>query len=406
MNGLATDGGVPVRASPMHQWPYFDVDEVEAVERVLRSGKVNYWTGEEGRQFEREFADACHVSNAVALSNGTVALECILRALDIGPGDEVVVTPRSFVASAAAVALVGARPVFAEVDLDSQNISAPAIESVLTSKTRAVIPVHLAGWPCDMDPIMDLAGRRGLKVIEDCAQAHGALYKGRPVGSIGHAGAWSFCQDKIMSTGGEGGMVTTNDPAIWKSVWEFKDHGKAWDAVHEREHPVGFRWLHESIGTNGRMTEMQAAIGRIQLRKLPDWRQKRTRNARRLADRLSGLRALRVPMPDANFVHAWYKFLVFLRPEYLNSGWTRDRIVSSIAAEGVPAYSGFCPEIYLEKAFQSRNLVPPDRLQTARQLGETSLMFLIHPTLTEEGIDDTATAIEKVMVVASGLRPT
>jgi dTDP-4-amino-4,6-dideoxygalactose transaminase len=401
MNNLAIEGGVPVRSAPMHPWPYFEADEIEAVGRILRSGKVNYWTGEEGRKFEQEFADGCHVAHAVALSNGTVALECILHALEIGPGDEVVVTPRSFVASASVVSLVGARPVFAEVDADSQNITASAIEAVLTSKTRAVIPVHLAGWPCDMDPIMNLAERHELKVIEDCAQAHGAVYKGRPVGSIGHAGAWSFCQDKIITTGGEGGMVTTNDAEIWRRVWEFKDHGKSWNAVYEREHPVGFRWLHESIGTNGRMTEIQAAIGRIQIRKLPAWSRKRTQNAQRLSDRLRRLEALRIPMPTGNLVHAWYKFLAFLRAEYLKPDWTRDRIVSAIAAEGIPAYSGFCPEIYLEKAFESSKLTPSKRLSVAKLLGDSSLMFLIHPTLTEEEIDDTAKAIEKVMSLAT-----
>lgn len=401
MNKLAWDGGISVRTTPMNPWPHFEADEIEAVERVLRSGRVNYWTGEEGRQFETEFAKFCQVSYAVALSNGTVALECILRALGIGPGDEVIVTPRSFVASAGVVALVGAKPVFAEVDPDSQNITAVSIEAVLSANTRAVIPVHLAGWPCDMDPIMSLANRYGLKVIEDCAQSHGAVYKGRPVGSIGHAAAWSFCQDKIISTGGEGGMVTTNDPDIRRRVWEFKDHGKSWDAVYKREQPVGFKWLHESIGTNGRMTELQAAIGRVQLRKLPDWTRKRTANALRLCERLGRIRALRIPMPSSEFGHAWYKFLAFLRPEFLKADWTRDRVVSAIAAEGIPAFSGFCPEIYLEKAFESQRLMPPNRFPVAMKLGETSMMFLIHPTLTEPEIDDTARAVEKVFAQAT-----
>jgi dTDP-4-amino-4,6-dideoxygalactose transaminase len=401
MNKLAIDGGSPVRTSAMHSWPFFDSDEIAAVERVLRSGKVNYWTGEEGRQFEIEFASSCKVSHAVALSNGTIALEFVLRAFGIGSGDEVIVTPRSFVASASVVSLVGAKPVFAEVDPDSQNITARSIEAVISARTRAIIPVHLAGWPCDMDSIMDLSEKRGLKVIEDCAQAHGAEYKDRPVGSIGHVGAWSFCQDKIMTTGGEGGMITTNDPEVWRRVWEFKDHGKSWDAVYERNHPVGFRWVHESIGTNGRMTELQAAIGRIQLRKLSSWRTLRTQNVENLTSRLGMLRALRIPMPSRNLRHAWYKFLFFLRPEYLNPGWTRDRIVSAIAAEGIPAFSGFCPEIYLEKAFDNQGVAQPARFPVAKRLGETSLMVLIHPTLTKDEVDDTATAIEKVMAIAT-----
>ncbi|NTW73026.1 MAG: DegT/DnrJ/EryC1/StrS family aminotransferase, partial [Eubacteriaceae bacterium] len=244
-------------------WPSFTQEEADAVSRVLLSNKVNYWTGQECREFEKEFASWTGSAYAIALANGTLALEVALKALGICHGDEVVVTPRTFIASASCIVAMGAVPVFADVDRNTQNISADTITKVLTPKTKAVICVHLAGMPCDMDPIMDMAKQYGLYVIEDCAQAHGAKYKGRPVGSIGHIGAWSFCQDKIMTTGGEGGMVTTNDRALWSSMWEYKDHGKSWNAVYEQEHPQGFRWLHESFGSNYRMLEMQAAIGRI-----------------------------------------------------------------------------------------------------------------------------------------------
>ena len=243
-------------------WPSFSGEEADAVKNVLLSNKVNYWTGDESRKFEHEFAKWCGVSHAVALANGTLALDAALKALGIGPGDEVVVTPRTFIASISCVVNAGAKPVFADVDADSGNITAESIAKVLTSKTKAIICVHLAGWPCDMDPIMAVAERHHLKVIEDCAQAHGAVYKGRSVGSIGHIGAWSFCQDKIMTTGGEGGMVTTNDEILWRKMWAYKDHGKSYEAVYEREHPPGFRWVHESFGTNWRMLEVQAAIGR------------------------------------------------------------------------------------------------------------------------------------------------
>src|SRR5690606_10824692 len=250
--------------TPFPPWPSFTTEEADAVREVILSNKVNYWTGQECRKFEQEFAAWTGCRHAVALSNGTLALDAALKALGIGPGDEVIVTPRTFLASVSCVINAGAKPVFAEVDRDSQNITASTIQAVLTERTRAVICVHLAGWPCDMDPIMALADERGLYVIEDCAQAHGAHYKGRPVGSIGHIGAWSFCQDKIMTTGGEGGMTTTNDQRLWSKMWSLKDHGKSWDALYKQQHPPGFRWLHESFGTNWRMMEMQAAIGRIQ----------------------------------------------------------------------------------------------------------------------------------------------
>ncbi|NLC10461.1 MAG: DegT/DnrJ/EryC1/StrS aminotransferase family protein, partial [Gammaproteobacteria bacterium] len=233
--------------TPFSPWPSFSEEEANAVRDVVLSNKVNYWTGQEGREFEQEFAAWSGTQHAIALMNGTVALDVALQALGVGKGDEVIVTSRTFLASVSSIVNAGAVPVFAEVDVDSQNITAATIAAVLTPRTRAIICVHLAGWPCDMDPIMQLAEQHNLFVIEDCAQAHGATYKGKPVGSIGHVGAWSFCQDKIMTTGGEGGMVTTNDTDLWKTMWALKDHGKSWDAVYEREHAPGFRWLHESF---------------------------------------------------------------------------------------------------------------------------------------------------------------
>jgi dTDP-4-amino-4,6-dideoxygalactose transaminase len=230
--------------SPFSPWPSFTEEEADAVRDLILSNKVNYWTGQECREFEKEFATWAGTEYAIALANGTVALDLALNALGIGPGDEVIVTPRTFLASVSSIVNAGAIPVFAEVDRDSQNITAQTIQAVLTPRTRGVICVHLAGWPCDMNPIMELAALHDLKVIEDCAQAHGATYNGRPVGSIGHIGAWSFCQDKIMTTGGEGGMVTTNDRSLWLKMWSYKDHGKSWEAIYEREHQSGFRWLH------------------------------------------------------------------------------------------------------------------------------------------------------------------
>ena len=386
--------------TPFSPWPSFTSEEADALQAVLLSNKVNYWTGQEGREFEKDFAAWTDCNHAIALSNGTQALDLALKGLGIGPGDEVIVTPRTFLASASSIVTAGAVPVFADVDRDSQNITAETIAAVLSERTRAIICVHLAGWPCDMDPIMALAAKHGLFVIEDCAQAHGARYKGRSVGSIGHVGAWSFCQDKIMTTGGEGGMVTTNDRELWSRMWSYKDHGKSWEAVYEREHPPGFRWLHESFGTNWRMTELQAVIGRIQLRRMADWTAARTRNAERIWNTCRAFDVVRVPAFPADCVHAHYKCYVQVVPDKLAAGWTRDRIIEAIVAEGVPCFQGSCSEVYLERAFDDTGWRPAERLPVARELGETSVMFLVHPTLTEAEMTKTCAVIEQVLAQA------
>ncbi|MCF1744058.1 DegT/DnrJ/EryC1/StrS family aminotransferase [Paradevosia shaoguanensis] len=382
-------------------WPSYDAEEIAAVSAVLASNKVNYWTGDICRQFEKKFASWVGSDYAVSLMNGTVALDIALIAMGVGAGDEVVVAPRTFLASASTVVNQGAIPVFADVDRNSQNISAETIARVLTPKTKAIICVHLAGMPCDMDPIMDLAREHGLKVIEDCAQAHGATYKGRSVGSIGDIGAWSFCQDKIMTTGGEGGMVTTNDRALWSAMWSYKDHGKSWEAVYERAHPPGYRWLHDTFGTNWRMLEMQAAIGVLQLEKMNAWSDARARNAAALSAVCQKYPALRVPSVPNDVRHANYRFYAFVEPASLTAGWSRDRIVAEITARGVPCFQGSASEVYLEKAFDGTGWRPKDRLPIARELGETSLAFLVHPTLTADEIAETCAAIEEVMSLAS-----
>ena len=383
--------------APFTPWPNFTEEEANAVRDVILSNKVNYWTGQECRQFEKEFATWAGTDYAVALANGTVALDVALKAVGVGPGDEVVVTSRTFLASASCIVNAGAVPVFADVDRDSQNITAETIHAVLSPRTKAIICVHLAGWPCDMDPIMEVAARHGLKVIEDCAQAHGARYKGRSVGSIGHVGAWSFCQDKIMTTGGEGGMVTTNDETLWRSMWSFKDHGKSWQAVYERVHPPGFRWLHESFGTNWRMMEVQAAIGRIQLRRMKTWHAERLRNACTLWKAARQLPGVRVPVLPSTIEHAAYKCYVFVDPSVLKPDWNRDRVLEEMVQRGVPCYSGSCSEVYMEKAFAGTGWRPAKRLPVARELGETSLMFLVHPGLTKSEIHRTVQVLETVM---------
>lgn len=383
--------------TPFSPWPSFTQEEADAVSRVLLSNKVNYWTGQECREFEKEFAVWADSEYAVAVSNGTLALDLALKALNVGEGDEVIVTPRTFLASVSSVVTAGATPVFADVDLNSQNIEASTIEAVITPKTKAVIVVHLAGMSADMDPIMALAEKHGFYVIEDCAQAHGAKYKGRSVGSIGHIGAWSFCQDKIMTTGGEGGMVTTNDKALWSAMWSYKDHGKSFDAIYNKQHPPGFRWLHENFGTNWRMTEMQAVIGRIQLQRMAEWTAKRQAYAALIDEAVADLDVVRRVKVPSDVQHAEYKHYLFVEQECLAEGWTRDRIVETIAERGVPAFQGSCSEVYLEKAFDNTPWRPKESLPNAKLLGETSLMFLVHPTLTRQELLKTTDVIRAVL---------
>lgn len=377
-------------------WPNFTEEEAEAVKQVILSNRVNYWTGQQCREFEKEFAAWCDCEYAVAVGNGTLALDACLAALNIGVGDEIIVTSRTFLASASSIANTGAIPVFADISRESQNITAETVAPLITSKTKAILCVHLAGWPCDMESIIELAKAHSLFLIEDCAQAHGAKYKGRSVGSFGDLAAWSFCQDKIMTTGGEGGMVTTNNKDLWSRVWSLKDHGKDFDTVYNKEHPPGFRWLHNSFGHNWRMMEIQAAIGRIQLKRMSQWTQERTQNALAIACATQESSCLRTPLPPNEVDHAWYKFYTFVEPDVLAVNWSRNRIMNTIAKSGVPCYSGSCSEVYLEDAFQKKGFAPNTRLPVAKELGETSLMFLVHPTLTNAEIDKTCETIKSV----------
>ena len=388
--------------SKLTHWPNFSLQEAKAVYEVIKSNRVNYWTGEQGKKFESEFSSYIGTKYSIALANGTLALDLALKALDIKSGDEVIVTPRSFIASVSCVVNAGAKPIFAEIDKDSGNITADSISKVVTSRTKAIICVHLAGWPCDMDPIMKLAKGHSIFVIEDCAQAHGSLYKKRNVGSIGHIGCWSFCQDKIMTTGGEGGMIATNNKKLWERMWSYKDHGKSYKAVNKLNHPPGFKWLHESFGTNFRMTEMQAAIGRYQLKKLDGWVKKRNRNAaylKRVCDKFPKI--LRTPIPDESVNHSYYKFYTYVITSGLKRGWTRNKIINTICSKGVPCFEGSCPEIYLESAFKNTRLRPKKRLPVAKELGESSILFLVHPTLVKKDLKFVGKIIEEVFQEAT-----
>ncbi len=384
-------------------WPCFSDEETQIVGNILASNKVNYWTGQIGREFEKEFAAWSDSKHAIAVTNGTLALDLALQGLGIGSHnggsakDEVIVTPRSFIASVSSVINAGAVPIFADVDIQSGNISPATIAPKINDATSAIIAVHLAGWPCDIKAIMALAKDNGLKVIEDCAQAHGCKVDGQSVGSFGDVSAWSFCQDKIMTTGGEGGMVTTNDSELWNKMWSYKDHGKSWDAVYNRKHPPGFRWLHESIGTNWRMLEMQAGIGRYQLKQMDHWTKRRGEIAQYLQNMLMPFsKAIISPKPADNITHAHYRLYAYVKEEGLKDGWSRDRIVAEANAIGAPLFQGSCSEIYLEKAFDDSISRPTQRLPNAKRLGETSLMFLTHPNINDDQLGQYGTRLKTI----------
>ena len=381
-------------------WPKFEQDEVNKAVEILKSGKVNYWTGEEGKIFEREFAEKIGTKYAVALANGSLALSSAYLSVGLGVGDEIITSPRTFIATASSAILLGAKPIFADVDPDSGVITADTIIPLITNNTKAISVVHLGGWPAEMDSICKLAHNYGLKVIEDCAQAHGASLNGKSVGSFGDVSAWSFCQEKILSTGGEGGMITTSNKEIWNKIWSFKDHGKNYNKIFDKNKSDSFQFVHDKLGSNFRMTEIQSAIGRIQLSKLSGWHEKRKKNAHFLQNELSKETLLRVPIPDSQIEHAWYKFYVYLKPEALLSDWDRDRIIFEINNLGFPAYSGSCSEIYLEKCIKEKGFSPKIRLPIAKQLGETSLMFLVHPTITNNQLELYKDAISKIINTA------
>jgi len=398
----------------INSWPSYSISESNLISKTLLSNKVNYWTGNQTKKFENEFAKVIGSKYAIAVANGSLALELALRSLGLGSGDEVIVTSRTFVASASSISNIGADPIFVDVDPNSGNISPKEILKALTTKTKAIICVHLAGWPCDMDSIMKIAYQNGIKVIEDCAQAHGAKYKGKYVGSIGDIGTWSFCQDKIISTGGEGGMVTTNDNSLWKKMWSYKDHGKNHSIIFDgNQDQVGFKWVHDSIGTNFRMIEIQAALGRFQLKKLNRWVKQRNKNAQAIFKILSKYESIRIPdfkcsdtcKKDCHkaqgCLHAFYKCYVYVDQNFLKSNWSRNKIIEEINKKNIPCYAGSCSEIYLEKAFEGYKKKPKERLFFAKLLGDSSLMFLVHPSISKENMNLCLSVIENVILRAT-----
>ena len=382
------------------KWPYYSPEEIQKVNQILISGNVNYWTGEEGKHFEKEFSAFCSNRYSITLANGSLALSAAYLSLGIKNNAELITTPRTFIATSSSAYLLKANPIFADVDINSGCITADFIEPLISKKTKAICVVHLGGWPCDMESICNLAKKYGIYVIEDCSQAHGAQINGKSVGSFGDVAIWSFCQDKIISTGGEGGMLTTNSKDIYEKVWSFRDHGKTKSSIKKTSKSNEFKFIHENFGTNFRLTEIQSAIGRIQLRKISETTKIRSRNAQILIKTLSTIDCIRIPLPENKFKHGWYKFYCYLKFNKLKNNWNREKIIKEINKMGYPAFSGSCSEIYLENCFLKSNLAPDKRLNNAKLLGETSLMFLVHNTINISAMENYAEVIRKILLKA------
>lgn len=400
---LASDGGTPVRSEPFPQWPATGAAEITAVSEVLSSGELNYWSGTQGKTLEREYADALGRAKGIAVANGTVALELALRAFHVGPGDEVIVPARTFIATASAVVAVGAVPIIADIDPVSGNLNAETVSAVISRATKCVIAVHVGGWPVDMDPLVSVSREHDLILIEDCAQAHGATYRGKPVGALGsHAATFSFCQDKIIAAG-EGGLVALDDPEAYERAWSYKDHGKSLAKIEgvRSSGSTMFRWIHDDFGTNMRLSEMASAVVRVGLAALPGWHEARTHNAMRLAAGLADVVGLDIALPEAHAQHAFYRLYGRVVPEVIHPGWDRDSIARAIAEEGIPCQYGTCAEIYREDAFRTSESAPREALPQAHAFDQTQLAFFVHPTLTDADIDDTIAAVRKVMLAAT-----
>jgi dTDP-4-amino-4,6-dideoxygalactose transaminase len=387
----------------------YNISQINSVKNILKKNKTNYWSGEEGKKFEKEFSNYHKNKYSIAVSNGSVALEISLKALNLSINDHVIVTPRSFIISASCVLNLGLKPIFADVDKNG-NLNMHGIIKAYNKKVKAIILVHLNGLPCDLDPIIKFTKKKKIFLIEDCSQAHGSVYKGKKVGSFGDVATWSFCQDKIISTGGEGGIISTNNKKIWKKCWSYKDHGKNYDTVFKKKHKTGFRWLHDDLGTNNRMTEIQASLGRYQLKYLDQQLEKRNKIANLYLDGLKHLwnkfDILKKPdfkcetCPLKNFIykkctscyHSFYKLNFFINHKKIN----QIKIIRELNKNKIFCNIGSCPEIYREKIFQKLNAYPKKRLFNAKLLGKTSIMFPIIPSKSLVSIKKEIKLITKI----------
>ena len=364
-------------------WPIVSSKEIKIVNKVLKSNKLNYWTGTNCTNFEKEFSNKFKIKYSISLANGSVGLDIAIKSLKLKKNSEIIVTPRSYISSVTSVINQGLKPIFADIDLNSQNIEAKNIEKKITKNTKAVVVVHLGGMPSNMIKIKELAKKYNLKIIEDCSQAHGAKINNKYVGTFGDVSVWSFCNDKILNTLGEGGIVATKNRNNFKNLWSLKDCGKNYSKLRKKKRQFKFRWVHDFEGTNLRMTEVQAAVGRYQLKQLDKWIKKRNINSIKINKVCEKFRSIKTQKTPKNFTNAYYRCYVFLRPNFIKKGWTREKILKYLNKIGLYCDVGSCPEIYKEKFLITNKLVSSKELENASLVGKTSIAFKVSPNIYE-----------------------
>ncbi len=402
---LAINGGTPVRTKPFPPFPIYGEEEISAAERVLRSGKFSRLSGVEAHSFEQEYAAWFGVKHAIGANNGTSAIHMALAALEIGPGDEVIHTSHCFIGTATPTAHNGATPVFADIDPRTFNIDPKSIEAKITPRTKAIVPVHINGCPADMDEIMDIARRHNLYVIEDAAQAHGALYKGKKVGTIGDVGCFSFWEDKLMTTAGEGGIIITDNDEIAKRAIMFQNHG---EAAADSSYYVGERlYHHEILGWNYRMNELQGAVGREQLKKLDASIEGRRRNAHMLTELFNEVEGILPPYEPEYVKHVFYKYIIRLDRKVLDID-AKD-FVAALQAEGIPCSRRYPTPLHKQPVFEKKRGLGKGQfpftdevsygsgLPNCEELPHDLVRLLMNPNMAEEEVTDTVKAVKKVV---------
>jgi dTDP-4-amino-4,6-dideoxygalactose transaminase len=415
---LAIEGGPKAVRNQLTPWPQFDERAIKSVEEVLRSGKVNYWTGKRGMEFEKRFAEWQGSKYAISVATGTAALHVSLAALGIGPGDEVIVPSYTFIATSFSVVQAGAIPRFADVNLDDHCISVESAEKLVNERTKAIMPVHLYGNVCDMDKIHTFAKKHKLFVIEDNAEAFGGEYKGRKTGTLGQMAGCSFCQNKTFTTGGEGGMVTTDDEDLAWLARSFRDHGyDVKQRLNLLELEQKLPYIHNMVGWNYRMTEMQSVIGLAELERMDSWNMPaRRRNAKILMDALKPLPQVKYsPIDTPERRNGWYVLAFSLNIEQMRCDIKE--FVKSAAAEGVPCWKVFWPQCHTEAAFQKHNAFGrsgfPFKSKEYARAGSVdyanvnvpnalwheahTFTCFAYPTFTAEDMEQIATGLAKVI---------
>lgn len=372
-------------------WPTFTEKEIKVANKVIASGKVNYWTGIYCKKFELNFKKKFGLKHTISVANGSLALDAAVNVLNLKKNDEVIVTPRSYVSSASCVQKTSAKIRFVDVDLNTQNISIDEIKKNINSNTRLIICVHLAGWPCDIEKIKKIIGKRNIRIIEDCSQAHGAMINGKYAGSMGDISVWSFCNDKIISTLGEGGMISCKSDNLFKKIWAYKDCGKNLDKVLKKNKNNLFKWIHDFDGTNLRMTEIQAAVGNVQLEMLDNMIRKRSKNSSLIWKNILKSENIFAPIIPKNILHAGYRCYLFAKNKN-----TRNRFITHLNKNGIDANQGSCPEIYREKRFSRYNNYKV--LKNAKKLGDISVSLPSHHLIDKKGINFLINQINKFII--------